>query len=97
MDDEVKTMSRKLLTFMHALESAGGFMSVAFIGAMILVQQLQKTIYFTSLIRSLFKYQKIQPPKKGHLNLRGNVIVKDQSLIKNIDLDEISGKELADS
>lgn len=57
MDDEVKTMNRSLMTFMDALKSAGGFMSVAFVGALILVQQLQKTIYFTSLIRSLFKYQ----------------------------------------
>ncbi len=37
MDDEVKTMGRKLMTLMDALKSAGGFMSVAFVGAMTLV------------------------------------------------------------
>ena len=37
MDDEVKTMGRKFMTFMDALKNAGGFMSVAFVGAMTLV------------------------------------------------------------
>ncbi len=37
MDDEVKTMSRKLMTILDALKNAGGFMSVAFVGAMTIV------------------------------------------------------------
>lgn len=37
MDDEVKTMGRKFMTFMEALKNAEGFVSVAFVGAMTLV------------------------------------------------------------
>ena len=39
MDDEVKTVNRKLVTFIDALKSAGGFMNVnvVFVGALILV------------------------------------------------------------
>ena len=40
MDDEVKTVHRKLITFMDALKNAGGFMSVVFVVALSLVQHL---------------------------------------------------------
>ena len=57
MDDTVKTVSRTAMTFIDALRNAGGFMSVLFVIAINVIQYLQKTIYFTSLIKSLFKYQ----------------------------------------
>lgn len=56
MDDEVKTVDRTVMSLLDAVKNAGGFMSVAFVAGLVLVQQLQKTIYFTSLIKSLFKY-----------------------------------------
>ncbi len=72
MDDEVKTVSRKLMTFMDALKNAGGFMSVICVVALTLVQYLQKTIYFTSLIKSLFKYQKLKISKGSEITKQRN-------------------------
>lgn len=40
MDDEVKTVDRTVMSLMDALKNAGGFMSVVFVTALVLVQQL---------------------------------------------------------
>ncbi|CDW87692.1 UNKNOWN [Stylonychia lemnae] len=57
MDDQVKTVNRKLMTFLDALGNTGGFMSILFVIAFAMIQYFQKTIYYTSLIKSLFVYQ----------------------------------------
>eukprot|EP00347_Sterkiella_histriomuscorum_P008262 403345754 len=71
MDDTVKTVSRTTMTFMDALKNTGGFMSVLFVIALNLIQYLQKTIYFTSLVKSLFKYQ---TATKDEINTKGTSI-----------------------
>ena len=57
LDDSQKTMIRKVVTFADAIGQAGGFMTVTFLVTLIIVQRMQKTIYFTSLIRSFYNYQ----------------------------------------
>ena len=57
MDDAHKSTTRKVVTFADAFSVTGGFMTVMFLVAMLVVQRLQSTIYFSSLIRSFYKYQ----------------------------------------
>lgn len=44
------------MTFADAVGQAGGFMTITFLITLIVVQYLQKTIYFTSLIKSFYNY-----------------------------------------
>jgi len=73
MDDTVKTVTRTAFTFLDALKNTGGFMSVLFVIILNLIGYLQKTIYFTSLVRSLFKYQLAS---KKDLSKRGSFITQ---------------------
>ncbi|CDW90162.1 UNKNOWN [Stylonychia lemnae] len=57
-------------------------MSVLFVITLTMIQYLQETIYFTSLVKSLFKYQlveekKIKPKFKGIISQfrKGRVII----------------------
>lgn len=50
MDDTLKTTTRQVSTFSMAIAQTGGFMTVIFLITVVIVQRLQKTIYFTSLI-----------------------------------------------
>ncbi|CDW80648.1 UNKNOWN [Stylonychia lemnae] len=57
MDDQVKTVNRKLMTILDALGNTGGFMSIIIVVAYAMIQYVQKTLYYTSLVKSLFVYQ----------------------------------------
>jgi GH25 family lysozyme M1 (1,4-beta-N-acetylmuramidase) len=48
---------RTVHTFLKAFSESGGFMSVIYIIMTVIVARLQSTIYFTSLIKSFYKYQ----------------------------------------
>ncbi|CDW88523.1 UNKNOWN [Stylonychia lemnae] len=82
MDDTVKTVTRQAFTISDALNKTGGFMSILFVITLTMIQYLQETIYFTSLVKSLFKYQlvkekQIQPQFKGIISQirKGRVII----------------------
>ncbi len=55
MDDSYKITTRKVVTLAEAFANTGGFMTVTFLVTLILVQRLQSTIYFTTLIKSIYK------------------------------------------
>ena len=57
MDDSVKTISRQVSTLEMVISKTGGVMSVVFILTLVIVQRLQRTIYFTSLVSSIYQYQ----------------------------------------
>ena len=57
MDDTLKVTLRQADTFAMAVSHTGGFMTVIFLVTLVIVQRLQKTIYFTSLIASIYQYQ----------------------------------------
>ncbi|CDW78786.1 UNKNOWN [Stylonychia lemnae] len=71
MDDTVKTIRRQAVTFIDALQNTGGFMSVLFVITLNLISYLQRTIYYTSLVKSLYQYQSEQNKASENLgNLR---------------------------
>ena len=57
LDDSYKSVTRQIFTFANAASLTGGFMTVIFLVTLILVQRVQQTIYFSSLIKSFYKYQ----------------------------------------
>ena len=57
MDDQYKISTRRVATFQKAFSDTGGFMSVVFLSAMILIQNVQSTVYYTQLISEFYKYQ----------------------------------------
>ncbi|CDW71381.1 UNKNOWN [Stylonychia lemnae] len=64
MDDQVKTVNRKLMTILDALGNTGGFMSIIIVIAYGMISQVQKTLYYTSLVKSLFVFQENFDEKK---------------------------------
>ncbi len=57
MDDTYRKTIRRVFTYQMALSDTGGFMTVIFLLAAIIVQHLQTTIYNSTLIKSFYKYQ----------------------------------------
>ena len=57
MDETSKWTQRTVATFFKAFSESGGFMTIIYIVATVIVNKLQSTIYFTSLIKSFYKYQ----------------------------------------
>jgi hypothetical protein len=49
MDDQYKISTRKVVTFQKAFSDSGGFMSIIFLASMILVRNVQTSVYYTSL------------------------------------------------
>lgn len=58
MDEEYSVSVREVKTFMMAFSDTGGVITIAFTVFRILMLQFGDTIYYTSLIRSFYKYQK---------------------------------------
>jgi hypothetical protein len=56
MDDTHKFTVRTVATLFGAFSDAGGFMTIVYIVTTVIVTRLQSTIYFTSLIKSFYKY-----------------------------------------
>jgi len=52
MDDQYKTTIRKVTTITMAFAKSGGFMSVVFLVAIIVVTNIQEIIYSRTLIKS---------------------------------------------
>jgi hypothetical protein len=74
MDDSHKDTIRSVSTLSDALSQTGGFMTVCFLIVLIIVQRFQRTIYFSSLIKSFYRYQpdlisddENEIPQKGRL------------------------------
>jgi hypothetical protein len=57
MDDTYRKSIRRVSTYQMALSDTGGFMTITFLLAAIIVQRLQATIYNSTLIKSFYKYQ----------------------------------------
>lgn len=57
MDDTHKSVTRKVFTMVDAFSQVGGFMTIIFLVTLIFVQRIQSTIYFSTLIKSFYKYQ----------------------------------------
>ena len=56
MDDTIKYTERNVATFAKAFANTGGFMTIIFMVALIIVQRLQASIYYSTLIQSFYKY-----------------------------------------
>ncbi|CDW83536.1 UNKNOWN [Stylonychia lemnae] len=95
MDDQVKTVNRKLMTILDALGNTGGFMSIIIVVAYAMIQYVQKTLYYTSLVKSLFVFQEnfeqqsFQPYSQ---NKQKNVKIR-LSTKKNLEEEVISFEE----
>ena len=57
MDDSHKLTIRNVSTFAMVFSDTGGFMTITFLVTVIIVQRLQSVIYYTTLIKSFYKYQ----------------------------------------
>ena len=57
MDDSHKSTIRNVSTFAMVFSDTGGFMTITFLVAVIIVERLQSVIYYTTLIKSFYKYQ----------------------------------------
>lgn len=57
MDDQYKISTRKVVTFQKAFSDSGGFMSIIFLASMILVRNVQTSVYYTSLTQGFYKYE----------------------------------------
>jgi hypothetical protein len=57
LSDEIPTVKRTVSTLMDAFSAAGGMMSVIFVIITVIIQNLQKSIYFTQLIKDFYTYQ----------------------------------------
>ena len=44
------------MTFIDVIQNTGGFMSVVVVIAFVMIQYLQLTIYYTSMVKSLYLY-----------------------------------------
>ena len=55
-DDSYKKTKRKVMTIPDAFSETGGFMTVIFILSRIILGRLQSTIYFSTLIKSFYRY-----------------------------------------
>lgn len=55
-DDSYKKTKRKTMTIPDAFSETGGFMTVIFMLSKIIIGNLQSTIYFSSLIKSFYRY-----------------------------------------
>jgi len=55
-DDSYKKTKRKTMTIPDAFSETGGFMTVIFIMSKIIIGRLQSTIYYSTLIKSFYKY-----------------------------------------
>lgn len=55
-DDSYKKTRRKTMTIPDAFSETGGFMTIIFILSKIMISRLQSTIYFSSLIKSFYRY-----------------------------------------
>ena len=56
LDNQKAETIRKVKTFMMAMQETGGFMTITLLLTMILLQKLQSTVYYTTLIKSFFKF-----------------------------------------
>lgn len=56
MDESYKETTRQAYTFPMAISATGGFMTFIFLVTLLIVQRLQTVIYFSTLIRSLYRY-----------------------------------------
>ena len=56
-DDSLKSTIRNVSTFAMVFSDTGGFMTITFLVAVIIVERLQSVIYYTTLIKSFYKYQ----------------------------------------
>jgi hypothetical protein len=63
MSDEARVTSRQVATLQTAFAQTGGFMTIVFLFTLMIVQRMQSTIYFSSLIKSFYKYQPELLPK----------------------------------
>jgi hypothetical protein len=60
-DDSHRDTVRNVNTIPMAISDSGGFMTIIFMATMIIVQRLQNTIYYTTLIKSFYHYQEETP------------------------------------
>jgi hypothetical protein len=56
-DDSLKSTIRNVSTFAMVFSDTGGFMTITFLVAVIIVERLKSVIYYTTLIKSFYKYQ----------------------------------------
>lgn len=56
-DDSYKETKRQVMTIPDAFSATGGFMTVIYMLSNILLGKLQSTIYFSSLIKSFYRFE----------------------------------------
>jgi hypothetical protein len=56
MDETHKKTTRTVATFFGVISDSGGFMTIVYIVTTVIVTRFQSAIYFTSLIKSFYKY-----------------------------------------
>jgi hypothetical protein len=56
-DDSFKKTKRQVMTIPDAFSNTGGFMTVIYMISKIILGRLQSTIYFSSLIKSFYRYE----------------------------------------
>jgi hypothetical protein len=57
MDDTQRNSVRRVMTFPMVFADTGGFMTITFLVTVIIVERLQTIIYYSTLIKKLYKYQ----------------------------------------
>ncbi len=57
MDDTQRNTIRRVNTYPMVFSDTGGFMTFTFLITVIIVERLQTTIYYSTLIKKIYKYQ----------------------------------------
>jgi hypothetical protein len=57
MDYTQRNSVRRVMTFPMVFADTGGFMTITFLVTVIIVERLQTIIYYSTLIKNLYKYQ----------------------------------------
>ena len=57
MDDTHRKTIRQVLTFPQVFASTGGFMTVILLIAAIIIERFHKTIYYSTLIKSFYRFK----------------------------------------
>ena len=78
MDNTHKLTVRRVSTLFDAFSDSGGFMTIVYILTTVILTRFQSTIYFTSLIKSFYKYQPEQMPEQLSSKSKVVKIMKEQ-------------------
>eukprot|EP00347_Sterkiella_histriomuscorum_P018344 403345864 len=99
MSDSVKNTKRQVTTLIDAISDTGGFMSVVYTIVSILISGPQEHLFFQSIIKKLFLYNKKELESKKQTDNLKEAIMKSKNIIKilnhNDDQSQISQNKLS--